>query len=105
MKYEGIAEPPPSSEEMLKRLIERFHGALVVSSGGDAAVVYNDKVITSGCSYIDAVLRNYANVVDENGQNKLRYWKIGSYNKKGSPALNTEGTKFIQKLYKEYFPS
>jgi hypothetical protein len=60
VEYLGLVDAPVDHEKMLRDLLEKFKGALVLVNGGFTAVIYNDKVIASGCSQLAAILADGA---------------------------------------------
>ena len=56
VEYLGLVDAPLDYQKMLKDLLEKFKGALVVYDGANVLVVHNDTPILSGCSSIISCL-------------------------------------------------
>jgi hypothetical protein len=107
MTYCGTVKPSPSVEEMVKCLIEKFQGALVVSIADSTVVINGDRVVAAGCKrlydFILGIIKSPP-IIMHSG---FYTFHIQLYH--GAPGgyfATSEAEKdWITCLYKEHFPS
>ena len=87
VEYLGLVDAPVDHERMLKDLLDKFKGALVLMNGSCTAVIYNDKVIASGCRQLAAILSDGAL---DNLEHHLRLDVGNFYNLSSNPLVSLE---------------
>lgn len=103
MTYEGTVAPPVSTEQMLKKLIEKFQGALVISTTNTTLVIKEDKLVVAGCGDLLKFIVEFCHhspYVRQYGFDTFRI--IGDQTTAQLRKLSTLEEDWIRNIYKEH---
>lgn len=103
ISYKGVVKPPLSTEQMLKKLIEKFQGALVISTTERTFVIKNDKVVVAGCDDLLKFIIEFcphSPCIKQYGFDKFRI--IGDQTTAQLRKLSALEKDWIRNLYKEH---
>lgn len=56
VEYLGLVDAPVDHERMLRDLLEKFKGALILADSNHVSIIHNDKIIATGCKQLMSLL-------------------------------------------------